>query len=209
LESRFLRKLINDYPGLRYTIEGEGKEQQESLGDVLQGFAIALFAIYALLAIPFRSFTQPFVIMLAIPFGLVGAVWGHLITGFNISILSLFGMVGLAGVVVNDSLVLVHTANRIRDQGTKVHDAVAKAGTLRFRAVILTTLTTFAGLTPMMLEKSLQARFLIPMAVSLGFGELFSTGIILILVPCGYVILNDLHQVIAKLKARVIDQPTT
>jgi len=209
LEGRFLRKLKYDYPGLRYTIEGEGKEQKESLGDVIQGFTIALFAIYALLAIPFRSFTQPFVIMLAIPFGLVGAVWGHLITGFNLSMLSLFGMVGLAGVVVNDSLVLVHTTNRIRDQGAKVHDAVIKAGALRFRAVILTTLTTFAGLTPMMLEESLQARFLIPMAVSLGFGELFSTAIILVLVPCGYVILDDLHNIIAKLRAKAIDQPTT
>ncbi len=209
LERRFLPKLKNGYPGLRYTIEGEGKEQKETMSDVFQGFAIALFAIYALLAVPFRSFTQPFVIMLAIPFGLVGAVWGHLITGFNLSVMSLFGMVGLAGVVVNDSLVLVHTTNRIRDQGAKVRDAVTRAGNLRFRAVILTTLTTFAGLTPMMLEESLQARFLIPMAVSLGFGELFSTAIILILVPCGYVILDDLHNIIAKLRPKAIDQPTT
>jgi multidrug efflux pump subunit AcrB len=206
LESGFLQKLKNDYPGLRYTIEGEGKEQQESLGDVIQGFAIALFAIYALLAVPFRSFTQPVVIMLAIPFGLVGAVWGHLITGFNLSILSLFGMVGLAGVVVNDSLVLVYTANRIRKQGADAYEAVTRAGALRFRAVILTTLTTFAGLTPMMLERSFQAQFLIPMAVSLGFGELFSTTIILVLVPCGYAILEDLHNLVARIKTKLFPQ---
>ena len=122
-----------------------------------------MFCIYALLAIPFRSFSQPLIIMAAIPFGLVGAVAGHLLMGMNISVLSLFGMVGLTGVVVNDSLVLVHAANRIRDDGADSMEAVVQAGGLRFRAIILTSLTTFAGLTPMLLEKSLQAQFLIPM----------------------------------------------
>jgi multidrug efflux pump subunit AcrB len=189
------------YPGLRYSIEGEGKEQQESLSDVIRGFGIALFCIYALLAIPFRSFTQPAIVMAAIPFGLVGALFGHLIMGFNISILSLFGMVGLAGVVVNDSLVLIHATNRIRGERLNAQEAVTRAGGMRFRAIILTSLTTFAGLTPMFLERSLQAQFLIPMAISLGFGVLFATGITLLLVPCGYVILEDIHSLLTKVKA--------
>ena len=201
LESRFLPQMKIRYPGLRYSIEGEGKEQQESMSDVIRGFAIALFCIYALLAIPFRSFTQPFIVMAAIPFGLVGALCGHLIMGFNISILSLFGMVGLAGVVVNDSLVLIHATNRIRGERLNAQEAVTKAGGMRFRAIILTSLTTFAGLTPMFLERSLQAQFLIPMAISLGFGVLFATGITLLLVPCGYVILEDIHNLLTQVKA--------
>ena len=209
LENRFLPQLKNNFPGLRYTIEGEGKEQKESFADVIKGFAIALFGIYALLAIPFRSFTQPLVVMAAIPFGMVGALLGHLIMGLNLSILSVFGMVGLAGVVVNDSLVLVDATNRIRRQGTAPLGAVAQAGGLRFRAVILTSLTTFAGLTPMMFERSLQAQFLIPMAVSLGFGVLFATGITLLLVPCGYIILNDFQNLIISLKAKLAPHPTT
>ena len=184
-------------------MEGEGKEQKESLSDVVNGFVIALFLIYALLAIPFKSFTQPFVVMSAIPFGMVGAVIGHLIMGLNLSLLSLFGIVGLAGVVVNDSLVLVHATNRIREQGVSPREAITQGGALRFRAIILTSLTTFAGLTPMILERSLQAQFLIPMAVSLGFGVLFATVITLLLIPCGYMILEDVHNLVEKLKARI------
>jgi multidrug efflux pump subunit AcrB len=206
LESRFLPQLQLRYPGLRYTMEGEGKEQKESMADVIRGFIIALFAIYALLAIPFRSFFQPFVVMAAIPFGIVGAVVGHLIMGHNLSLLSMFGVVGLAGVVVNDSLVLVHATNRFRRQGLNAHDAISTAGALRFRAIILTSLTTFAGLTPMLLERSLQAQFLIPMAISLGFGVLFATGITLLLVPCGYMILEDLTNLFGELKAKFTKQ---
>jgi multidrug efflux pump subunit AcrB len=208
LESCFLPKLKQRHLGLRYSIEGEGKEQRESLADVVRGFVIALFAIYALLAIPFRSFIQPFIVMAAIPFGICGAVFGHLIMGLNLSILSLFGIVGLAGVVVNDSLVLVHATNRIRNQGADARVAITQAAALRFRAVILTSLTTFAGLTPMILERSLQAQFLIPMAVSLGFGVLFATGITLLLVPCGYMILDDVHNLLTSLKAKTIPRPT-
>jgi len=201
LIDRFLPELKNKYPGLRFTIEGEGKEQQESLADVRRGFIIALFCIYALLAVPFKSFSQPLIVMSAIPFGIVGAVWGHLLMGFNLSIVSLFGIVGLSGVVVNDSLVLIHRVNRMRKEGDTSYDAVIKGGMLRFRAIILTSLTTFAGLTPMLLEKSIQARFLIPMAVSLGFGVIFATGITLLLIPCGYMILDDIHELIEKVKA--------
>lgn len=203
LEARFLPQLKNDYPGLRYNMEGEGKEQKESMSDVMSGFLIALFAIYALLAIPFRSFTQPMVVMMAIPFGFVGALLGHLLMGLNLSILSMFGMVGLAGVVVNDSLVLIDAANRLRVEGASAHDAVTRAGALRFRAILLTSLTTFAGLMPMILEKSLQAQFLIPMAVSLGFGVLFATGITLLLIPCGYMILDDIHRLLAAAREKL------
>jgi len=183
-------------------MEGEGKEQQESFADVNRGFIFALFGIYTLLAIPFRSFSQPLVVMLAIPFGLVGALAGHLIMGYNLSILSLFGMVGLAGVVVNDSLVLIHAANRIRREGATAREAITRAGALRFRAIILTSLTTFVGLMPMILERSIQARFLIPMAISLGFGVLFATGITLLLIPCGYMILDDIQNLPARLRGR-------
>ncbi|HBF43851.1 MAG TPA: AcrB/AcrD/AcrF family protein [Desulfobacteraceae bacterium] len=200
LKNTVLKKLKQAYPGLRYSIEGAGKNMKESMADITYGFIIALFCIYTLLAIPFKSFSQPFIVMLAIPFGLVGAVAGHLIMGFNLSFISLFGMVGLAGVVVNDSLVLIDATNRLRTEGSSPHQAIIAAGGLRFRAIILTSLTTFAGLTPMLLEKSLQARFLIPMAISLGFGILFATGITLLLVPCGYLILEDIHYIVEKLR---------
>jgi multidrug efflux pump subunit AcrB len=188
-------KLISRYPDLNYTMEGEGKEQKESMQDVYRGFAVALFGIYCLLTIPFKSFTQPLIVMAAIPFALVGAVAGHLIMGMDLSILSLCGMVGLTGVVVNDSLVLIYTTNRERKQGSSAHNAITNGAAIRFRAIILTSLTTFAGLTPMLLEKSLQAKFLIPMAVSLGFGVLFATFITLLLIPCGYLILEDMHNI--------------
>jgi multidrug efflux pump subunit AcrB len=202
LEKRYLPELSALYPGLQYSMEGEGKEQKESLEDVYKGFAVALFGIYALLAIPFRSFTQPFIIMVAIPFAFVGAVAGHLMMGLNLSLLSLFGMVGLTGVVVNDSLVLIHATNRIRAQGSSAGEAIARGASIRFRAIILTSLTTFAGLTPLLLEKSLQAKFLIPMAVSLGFGVLFATGVTLVLIPCGYMILEDFHDILKTLKSK-------
>jgi multidrug efflux pump subunit AcrB len=200
LEKRYLPQLKNMYAGLRYTIEGAGKRQKESLTDVLRGFIMAMFLIYALLAVPFKSFSQPLVVMAAIPFGIVGAVLGHLIMGFNLSIISLFGILGLSGVVVNDSLVLIDRTNRIRQEGTTAHDAITQASGQRFRAIVLTSLTTFAGLSPILLEQSRQARFLIPMAVSLGFGVLFATVITLILIPCGYMILDDLHNLFAKLR---------
>ncbi len=192
LTSSVLPRLKNEYPGLRFSIEGEGKEQRESLGDVFKGFIVALFCIYVLLAVPFKSFSQPLIVMTAIPFGIVGAVWGHMLMGFNLSIVSIFGIVGLSGVVVNDSLVLVHRINRLREDGIGVRDAVIQCGMQRFRAVILTSLTTFAGLVPILLETSIQARFLMPMATSIGFGVLFATGITLFMIPCGYMILEDI-----------------
>jgi len=204
LAFRYLPQLKDRYPGLRYTMEGEGKEQAESLGDTPRGFVIALFCIYALLAIPFKSFTQPFIVMAAIPFGFVGAIVGHLIMGYNLSMLSLLGGVGLAGVVVNDSLVLIHATNRIRDLGKSAQEAIIQAGALRFRAIVLTSLTTFAGLIPILMERSMQARFMIPMAISLGFGVLFATGITLILVPCLYMVRDDAISLIARIMGKSV-----
>jgi multidrug efflux pump subunit AcrB len=195
LEDEILPDMMSRYPSLRYDMEGEGREQAESLADVRDGFILALFGIYVLLAVPFRSFTQPFIVMAAIPFGVVGALVGHLIMGINLSMLSLFGIVGLSGVVVNDSLILIHRANSLRkNEGMSPGEAIREAGPHRFRAILLTSVTTFAGLTPIILERSLQAQFLIPMAVSLGFGVLAATGITLLLVPCGYLLLEDLHR---------------
>ncbi|MDI6796224.1 MAG: efflux RND transporter permease subunit [Desulfatibacillaceae bacterium] len=193
LMTSYLPELASRYPGLRFTLEGEGREQAESLEDVFKGLLIALFAIYALLAIPFRSFTQPFIVMAVIPFGLVGALAGHMLMGYNLSIMSVFGLVGLAGVVVNNSLVLVDAVNLRRTEDRSIVSAVLEASSIRFRAVMLTSLTTFAGLGPMLFEKSLQARFLIPMAISLGFGVLFATFITLALLPCLYMMLEDIH----------------
>ena len=159
----------------------------------MRDFGLALFVIYALLAIPLGSYTQPLLVMSAIPFGLVGAVLGHVLLGLPLSMMSLFGFVALSGVVVNASLVLVDFVNRRRAEGASAAEAVLDAGRARFRPVVLTSLTTFAGLIPIMLERSNQAQFIIPMAVSLGFGVIFSTSVTLLLVPCGYLLLEDLH----------------
>lgn len=204
LEVRYLPQLKSLYPDLRYSMEGEGREQAESLNDVFRAFIIALFGIYALLAIPFKSFTQPLVVMAAIPFGFIGAIVGHLIMGFNLSMPSLLGAVGLAGVVVNDSLVLIYATRRIQSQGYSAEEAVTQAGPLRFRAIILTSLTTFAGLTPMLLEKSMQAQFMVPMAVSLSFGVLFATGITLLLIPCLYMIREDIIELFFRIRGKEV-----
>lgn len=187
----FMPSLLAKYPGLDFSLEGEQADREESLLALAVGFGYALMVIYALLAIPFRSYAQPIVVMSAIPFGFVGAVLGHYVMGFDLSLISLFGVIALAGVVVNDSLVLVHAANeRAKDMSRQ--RAIIAAGMRRFRPILLTSLTTFFGLAPMIFEQSMQARFLIPMALSLGFGILFATFIILILVPALYMIVDDL-----------------
>ncbi|MBR57276.1 MAG: hypothetical protein CMH54_04380 [Myxococcales bacterium] len=188
-----LKKLMQTYPGLQYSFEGERRQQSESMDSLKRGFMLALLVIFGLLAIPFRSYAQPLVVMSAIPFGVIGALIGHIFMGFDLSIISMMGIVALAGVVVNDSLVLVHAANRAREDCSTATDAMLVAGVRRFRPIILTSLTTFFGLAPMIFESSVQARFLIPMAISLGFGVLFATFIILLLVPALYVILDDVQ----------------
>lgn len=196
LEATVMPALMQDFPGLSWKFEGRQADMAESMQTLVIGLLMALFCIFALLAIPFNNYYQPLVIMCCIPFGIVGAVIGHVIMGYNLSLMSLFGVVALSGVVVNDSLVLIDFANRRqRDEGASPAIAIQQAGIARFRAILLTTLTTFGGLAPMILETSRQARFMIPMAISLGFGILFATIIVLVLVPCFYLILEDLAAV--------------
>jgi len=199
VEKNVMPRLLADYRGLRYSLEGEQQQQRETFGGLFRSFIFALFVIYALLAVPFRSYLQPVIVMSAIPFGIIGAFWGHVLMGKTLTVLSMFGIVALTGVVVNDSLVLVDFINRAYRGGTPLLQAIKEAGEKRFRPILMTSLTTFAGLTPLLLEKSLQAQFLIPMAISLAFGILFATGIILVLVPVGYAILEDVKRLFRRL----------
>ncbi len=200
LKKEIIPELKEKYHGLNFSFAGKQSDRIESMAALAKGMMVAMVAIYMLLAIPFRSYIQPAIIMVSIPFGIVGAIVGHLLLGYSLSLLSMFGIVALSGVVVNDSLVLIDYANRCRiTDGASAYIAITKAGIQRFRPIILTTMTTFFGLMPMMFETSRQARFLIPMAISLGFGILFSTLIILILVPALYIILEDIKKLVSGL----------
>ncbi|BCX49591.1 acriflavin resistance protein [Haloferula helveola] len=187
------------YPGVSFAFEGEQKDRADSVREIGTGFIGALVIMYVLIAIPLRSYWQPLIIMSVIPFGIIGAIGGHLVMGLNLSIMSMCGLVALAGVVVNDSLVLVDYVNRHRDD-RPMREAAVAAGGKRFRAIMLTSLTTFAGLIPMVLETDMQARFLIPMAVSLGFGILFATVITLFLVPSIYLMLEDVQRLVRRIR---------
>ncbi len=206
-----LGELLADHPSVSFSLAGEQREQARAAGGLASAYVIALVAVYALLAIPLRSYFQPLLIMSVIPFGVVGAVFGHWFMGpiapllrgelalgppVSMAFMSMIGMVALSGIVVNASLVMVHYVNECRDEGQSIVDAVRSAGVARFRPIVLTTLTTFAGLTPLMLEKSVQAQFLIPMAISVAWGVVFATGITLLVVPCGYLILEDLRRLL-------------
>lgn len=190
--------LRDKYPGVNFSFEGKQADIAESMESLVRGLLLALLVIFALLAVPFRSYTQPLLVMLAIPFGIVGAVIGHLLMGYSLSVMSMLGVVALSGVVVNDSLMLIDYANRRRQAGDGAFMAIHAAAIRRFRPVLLTTLTTFGGLAPMIFESSRQARYLIPMALSLGFGVLFATFITLILVPSGYLALEDAGRLVRK-----------
>jgi multidrug efflux pump subunit AcrB len=192
LKTETLPALQKKYSGLTFSFEGRQADRRESMESLMRGLLVALLVIFAMLAVPLNSYLQPVIIMSAVPFGIVGAVIGHLIMGYSLSVLSMFGVVALCGVVVNDSLVLIDFANRKERTGMSRRNAVHEAGIQRFRPIILTTLTTFGGLSPMIFETSRQARFLIPMALSLGYGILFATVITLILVPSLYLIMDDL-----------------
>ena len=184
--------LLLPYPGVEFEFGGEQREQEKAGGGLVRGFALSLLLIYCLLAIPLRSYVQPLIIMSVIPFGAVGAIFGHLIMGWDLVFFSVLGIVALSGVVVNASLVLVHSVNSQRNEGKNVLDAVIEAGTTRFRPIVLTSLTTFLGLVPLMFEPSVPARMLVPMAIALGYGVLFASVVTLFLVPSAYVILDDL-----------------
>ncbi len=194
LNETTLPGLAANYPGLTYSYKGRQADRKKSVHSLLFGFLLALGGIYCLLAIPFKSYIQPVIIMLAIPFGMIGAVIGHLVMGYNISLMSMMGIVALSGVVVNDSLVLLNHANKQRRKGIPAVQAITRAGLRRFRPVMLTTLTTVGGLAPMILETSRQARFIIPMAISLGFGIVFATVITLVLIPSLYLIVEDFRR---------------
>ena len=183
ITSAILPELQAQYPGLRYGFGGEQRQQTLAFEGIARGFLLALLAIYALLAIPFRSYLQPLVVMASIPLGLVGAAIGHLIMGLDLGMLSMFGLVGLSGVVVNDSLVLIDFINERHRSGLPMSEAIVQGAKVRFRPIMLTSVTTFLGVSPIILERSTQAQFLSPMAVSLGFGILFATFIIMLAVP--------------------------
>lgn len=195
-----LPQILSDFPSVRFKEDGEVKDRNQSISQMSTGFLFAMVGMFVMMAIPLRSYIQPIIVMSVIPFGIVGAIFGHLIMGYDLSIMSLCGIVALAGVVVNDSLVLVEFVNRFVEKGGTVLEAARAAGAARFRAIILTSLTTFVGIMPMVLETDMQAQFLIPMAVSLGFGILFATLITLILVPSIYLILEDIKGLFRKAK---------
>lgn len=189
-------ELREKYPRLDISLVGQQREQMEAFSSLGTNYVMALFVIFALLAIPFRSYLQPAIIMAVIPFGIVGAIGGHMLMGYSLSIMSVFGIIALSGVVVNDSLVLIDATNRERRNGKSPLIAVVDAGATRLRPIMLTSLTTFFGLVPMISETSVQARFLIPMALSLGFGVLFVTFVVLLIVPAVYMIIEDLRSLL-------------
>lgn len=197
LRAGAIETIMRDYPRVAYRLEGAQREQGEAMSALIPLFGISLFIIYALLAVPLRSYSQPLIIMSVIPFALVGAILGHLLMmrlGLlsGLAMMSVTGFIAAAGVVVNSSLVLVHNVNDRRAKGQSIREAAREAAVSRFRPIVLTSLTTFAGLSPLMLNQSVQAQFLVPMAVSLAFGVLFATVATLLVVPAGYLILDDL-----------------
>lgn len=192
-----LPRLRSNFPGITWSFQGSQADMRESTQALWGGFAIAMLVIYALLAVAFSSYLQPLIVMAAIPFGIVGAVIGHILLGYDLSLISLMGVIALSGVVVNDSLIMIDFANKKR-RDQSAFDAIHEAGIRRFRPIILTTLTTFGGLTPIILETSRQAYYLIPMAISLGFGIVFATSIILLIVPCLYMTLEDVANAVSE-----------
>jgi len=191
ISSEFVPELLSRHAGVSYGLEGASQEEQEFIANLIVASIAALFLIYALIAIPLHSYGQPLVIMSVIPFGIIGAVIGHIVMGKAVSMFSLFGFVALAGVVVNDSLIMVDFINKAREEGVPLRQAVIDSGTQRFRAIILTSFTTAAGLMPIMLETSVQAQYMIPMAISLSFGIIFATAITLFLIPSLYILQID------------------
>ena len=198
VQSEFIPYLTAKYPHVSASLDGSSLDEQNAMIGLIQGFFFAMFTIYALMAIPLKSYSQPLIIMSVIPFGMIGALVGHFMLGLSMSVLSLCGIVALAGVVVNDSLILVDFVNKAREEGKPLLQSAIDAGCYRFRAIILTSLTTFVGLAPIIMEKSLQAKIVIPMATSLAFGILFSTVVTLILVPVLYIILDDIKRLIKR-----------
>lgn len=192
LQSTFVPELQKEFPAIRVRWEGQREQSRESVGSLIVGFGIAIVAMFVLLVLQFRSYVQPVLILMIVPFGMIGAIWGHAILGLPLTLFSMFGLVALAGVVVNDSIVLIDFINhRVRD-GVPIRQALVDSGQRRFRPILLTSMTTIAGLAPLLTERSFQAQLLIPMAASLAFGLLVATGLVLILVPVFYLLYLNL-----------------
>ena len=198
LNSEVFPQLKKEFPGLKISFQGRQADTDESMDALEQGFILMLIVVYIMLALPFSSYFQPIIVMVAIPFGVVGAFLGHLLMGYSLSVVSMMGIVALAGVVINDTLVLIDYANRLRAANHSAYEAIVSAGVRRFRPIFLTTITTFGGLAPMIFERSIQAKFMIPMAISLGFGILFATLITLVFIPSMYMILEDISDLLHK-----------
>ncbi len=199
IRDNFLPAMLKNYPSVSSSVSGRVQEEMDDQAKQMRNFVLSMVVVFALLAIPLRSYTQPLMIMSVIPFGLIGAMIGHMIMGMDMSVMSVFGLIAVAGVVVNDSLVMVDYVNNARREGIPMNQAVLDAGCRRFRAIILTSLTTFIGVVPILLETSMQAKIVIPMAVSLAFGVLFATVITLIMIPCLYVAGGDIRDNLRKL----------
>ena len=207
LDENFFPALFQRYPAVNARTDGGTSEQASIIQDMVRGMLLAVFGVYALLAIPLKSYTQPLIIMGVIPFGIIGAVFGHWLLDIPLNFLSLLGIIALTGVVVNDSIVVVDFVNQARAEGMRSLEAVMQAGAQRFRAIMLTSLTTFFGLVPIIAETSMQAQFLIPMATSLAFGIVFSTTITLFLIPSLYMILEDIKGKSAEIDAQLAADP--
>lgn len=205
IRENFVPELLRKYPLVKSEVSGRIQEEMEGQAKQMRDFVLSLMVIFTLLAIPLKSYSQPLMIMTVIPFGIVGAMIGHMILGLDLNVLSMFGIIAAAGVVINDSLVMVDYVNKTRAQGVSLYDAVVWSGCKRFRAIMLTSFTTFIGLVPIMLETSMQAKMVIPMAVSLGFGVLFATVVTLVMIPSLYLVIED----IKNLRRRRKKQPQT
>jgi multidrug efflux pump subunit AcrB len=191
LNSEIFPELKQEFPGLKISFQGRQADTDDSMKSLMQSFILMLIVVYIMLVLPFGSYFQPIIVMIAIPFGVVGAFLGHLVMGYSLSVISVMGIVALAGVVINDTLVLIDYSNKLRVKNNDAYTSIVSAGVRRFRPIMLTTITTFGGLAPMIFERSIQAKFMIPMAISLGFGILFATLITLIFIPSLYMILED------------------
>jgi multidrug efflux pump subunit AcrB len=200
LSSNFFPQLKQRYPELNVALQGEQKKMRESFESLYVGYPLAILGIFIIIATMFRSYAQPFVIMFTVPFGIIGAVLGHLLLGYNLSIMSIFGMVALTGVVVNDAIVLIERVNENIAEGMPFFDAILSGGARRFRAIFLTSLSTVGGLAPLIMETDLQAKFLIPMALSIAAGIAFATVLTLVLVPSLLTLLSDARLLVHRLK---------
>ncbi|HHB77350.1 MAG TPA: efflux RND transporter permease subunit, partial [Desulfobulbus sp.] len=200
LGSGFFRDLQSQYPGLHISLQGEKKNMRDSFASLKVTFPLAVIGIFVIIATIFRSYIQPLVILVTVPFGIIGAIVGHLVFGYTLSMMSMFGMVALTGVVVNDAIVLIERINENLAEGMNFFEAIKQGGQRRFRAILLTSFSTVGGLAPLIMETDMQAKFLIPMALSLAAGVTFATALTLVLIPSLLAIVNDLRRTVVRIR---------